>query len=346
NFESAIQFYTPSQSLVSSGGIFYNSNLLPYGFIFRTNSFPRMYLNNNGDLGIGTSPSAKLHVGSGTVRIDGPSVPGGNALSLGGYGDLQVDAFGTPGGRLVVKENGNVGIGNPTPGFLLSFPNSLGDKISLWGNSGSHYGFGIQSNLLQIHTDGVTSDIAFGYGASSAFIERFRMKNNGAFVVNGNAGTAGQVLKSNGSTSPPSWTSSTNSLYNNMVQVFATDSVGITVSNTWIPIPGMTYSFVTTGNAKVIAMLNVQVFPGFCFSCNATTASIGVFVDGSLGRSWTEDVFNSASQNISGSYLIQVGSGGHTIDIRGKKIGSSAYFGFAIAGIDIGNNMVLQIIPE
>ncbi|CAN5640961.1 hypothetical protein BH10BAC3_BH10BAC3_10660 [soil metagenome] len=63
----------------------------------------------------------------------------------------------------------NIGIGTTTPGFPLNFANSFGDKISLRGNTGIHYGFGIQSTLLQIHTDVTNADIAFGYGSSSAF---------------------------------------------------------------------------------------------------------------------------------------------------------------------------------
>jgi len=102
----------------------------------------------NGNVGLGLTPSNRLHVGAGTVRIDGPATTNSVSLSLGGYGDLQVDAFGVPGGRFTIKENGKVGIGTPSPGFPLNFANSVGDKISLWGNSGEHYGIGIQSYLL------------------------------------------------------------------------------------------------------------------------------------------------------------------------------------------------------
>src|SRR5882724_1674600 len=73
----------------------------------------------------------------------------------------------------------NVGIGTTTPGFPLSFSNTLGDKISIWGTSGNHYGIGIQSLTLQIHTDMSGSDIAFGYGTSSAFTENMRLKGTG-----------------------------------------------------------------------------------------------------------------------------------------------------------------------
>lgn len=90
----------------------------------------------------------------------------------------------------------NVGIGTTTPGFPLNFANTLGDKISLWGNSGNHYGFGVQSGVLQIHTDVAASNIAFGYGTSSSFSERMRILNAGGYdglVVNG------RLLLKNGS---------------------------------------------------------------------------------------------------------------------------------------------------
>jgi hypothetical protein len=48
--------------------------------------------------------------------------------------------FGQSGDALFINEQGNVGIGTRTPGFPLTFPNSLGDKVSLWGQSGALFG--------------------------------------------------------------------------------------------------------------------------------------------------------------------------------------------------------------
>lgn len=81
---------------------------------------------------------------------------------------------------------GNVGIGNSNPQFPLDFATTLGDKISFWGIPTNHYGFGLQSNLFQIHSDFNFSDIAFGYGSSGAFTENVRFKGNG-FVGIGNS---------------------------------------------------------------------------------------------------------------------------------------------------------------
>jgi hypothetical protein len=81
--------------------------------------------------------------------------------------------------KMRIKANGNVGIGTSTPGFPLNFASDIGDKISLYGNAGDHYGFGIQGGLLQMHSGVITDDIAFGYGSSSSFNENMRIKGNG-----------------------------------------------------------------------------------------------------------------------------------------------------------------------
>lgn len=85
-----------------------------------------------------------------------------------------------------VKGNGSVGIGTSTPAYPLSFPNTLGDKITLWGQSGNHYGFGIQGGLLQIFTDSTGSDVAFGNGTSYSMNETMRIKGNGRLGIGTN----------------------------------------------------------------------------------------------------------------------------------------------------------------
>lgn len=81
-----------------------------------------MRIKGNGNVGIGISaPAYKLHIGSSnnSLRIEGPAVSGGVALSVGGFGELQVDKPNLAGGRLIVKDNGNVGVGTATPNSAL-----------------------------------------------------------------------------------------------------------------------------------------------------------------------------------------------------------------------------------
>jgi len=96
----------------------------------------------------------------------------------------------TPNGPNINRTSGNVGIGQPSPGFPLNFASTLGNKISLYGNSGNHFGFGVQSSLLQIYTSDSLRDVAFGYGSSTAFTETMRIKGNGNLGIGTNAPTS------------------------------------------------------------------------------------------------------------------------------------------------------------
>lgn len=109
----------------------------------------------------------------------GTESPSDRIFQVGnGYYDANIDDE-VRKNAITVLRNGNVGIGTVTPGYPLNFTNTTGDKISLYGNNGNHYGFGIQSALLQIHSDAPAANIAFGYGSSGSFTERARIINSG-----------------------------------------------------------------------------------------------------------------------------------------------------------------------
>jgi hypothetical protein len=93
---------------------------------------------------------------------------------------------------------GNVGIGTTTPGFPLTFANTLGDKISLWGQSGKSYGLGIGNGQLQIHSYDENYDIVFGTGPSPNIMETARIKGNGDLRVVGDVYARGVKLTSDG----------------------------------------------------------------------------------------------------------------------------------------------------
>ncbi len=108
---------------------------------------------------------------SGVIMYNNPSTP--NGFQFRNNGNLT---------RMVIMNNGNVGIGTLDSRAALGFGNGTGQKISFFddGNpSGANYGIGLQSGLLQLHTYTINDDIAFGYGSSGFFTERMRIKGNG-----------------------------------------------------------------------------------------------------------------------------------------------------------------------
>jgi hypothetical protein len=100
------------------------------------------------------------------------------------WADSQNGAFPTSGSnQFLIRAAGGVGINTNTPGFPLSFPDVLGDKISLWGQFGNFYGLGIAPGTLQIHTDSPGAVIDFGYGSAAAFGLSARIYGTGDFLA-------------------------------------------------------------------------------------------------------------------------------------------------------------------
>ncbi|MBL8879373.1 MAG: hypothetical protein JNG88_09670, partial [Phycisphaerales bacterium] len=138
-----------------------------------------------GRVGIGTNdPQRNLHVASSAnpeIRLQDTSA-GGKTFHLGvatADGSFRIAESGVA-DRIVVSSAGNVGINNASPIAPLSFANGLGNKISLYGaTANSLYGLGVQGNLFQIFADIAASDVAIGYGGSTAFTEAMRVKGNG-----------------------------------------------------------------------------------------------------------------------------------------------------------------------
>src|SRR6185503_5342594 len=112
---------------------------------------------------------------SGTAFVQGRDGSGTSSINL----MLRSQSNGVPVNAMLVNSNGNVGIGTSSPNFPLNFASTVGDKISLYGNTFYHFGFGIQPGVMQIHTDVQDSDITFGHGSGSDMIETVRFQGTG-----------------------------------------------------------------------------------------------------------------------------------------------------------------------
>ncbi len=179
----------------TNGGIIYNPSYALNSMIFRTNgNVNRMVISDTGNIALGSfypehplqftgNLGDKISIYGGTGPHYGIGLQSG-LMQLHTWGISDDIAFGYGSSaafteRMRIKGNGNVGIGTTTPDYPLQFASAVGDKISLFGGTGNHYGFGIQGSLLQIHSSTIASDVAFGYGSSAAFTENVRFKGNG-----------------------------------------------------------------------------------------------------------------------------------------------------------------------
>lgn len=152
----------------------------------------------NGNTGFGlVEPAAKIDISKGRIRFTGdPSVGFSQGIEftnvagtanngfIGTYNDSMMGFYGYTGAywkMLFNNTNGNLGLqGNNNPRAALSFANTVGNKIALWGDADSdHYGLGIQGGKLQIYGSGTNADIVLGYGRSNAFTENMIVKGTG-----------------------------------------------------------------------------------------------------------------------------------------------------------------------
>lgn len=97
-----------------------------------------MRIDQSGNVGIGTTtPTYKLDINGNTrlrlgstLRIEGTSsATSTNVLSIGANGQLSVDTGAASGGRFIVKDSGNVGVGTTNPTSKLQVNGSLA-KVS------------------------------------------------------------------------------------------------------------------------------------------------------------------------------------------------------------------------
>ena len=114
---SALRFQSNNGSTTYSTIYSDSSNL-----IFENNGgIERMRITSSGNIGIGiNNPQAKLAISSGAfsgLRVD--SNASYDAIIIGGTGSFRIDAPSIPNGRFIVTDGGNTGIGIGSPAYKL-----------------------------------------------------------------------------------------------------------------------------------------------------------------------------------------------------------------------------------
>ena len=286
--------------------------------------------NNGKNIGIGTTtPASRFDIagennwdllnGEGDFRIGNPSyrLKMGVALGGGGAGAATIMQHGQPGGYNVLSlgaqgnnilylngSNQSVGIGINTPNAPLGFPATIGKKITLYPGATGDVGFAVGVNRLQIYSDNPNSDVAFGYDAAGTFNEKFAVKSNGALALNGNTGTAGQIIQSNGSGG---------ATYDFPVKTYQWGLPYISDFSSTTETNIFTQSFSTQANSTLVISVQVGIAV-YCLACADGNAYALVYIDGSrVGDMFLNAGANVATSNSLSNLMVNVGAGDHTI---------------------------------
>jgi hypothetical protein len=327
-----------------------NSNIV-FGYGRSSGFTERVRIINSG--GDGMYVNGRMIVRNGTSPLNTDFTPGiwftnpDNTSLLGFVGtqnNQNIGFFGGPLGFGFVYDaiNSRVGIGNHNPNAPLAFGPVLGKKITLYPGNLGDAGFGISGNRLQIFSDNPNADVAVGYDVAGTFVERFAFKPNGAIALNGQLGAAGQFLRSNGNAAT-SWSSATNDLYQRTALVNGSASILIN-SYVLTDVPGFNYAFNVPGNARVLVNLNAFAYAASCAFCGFSQIDLRLNLNGADVSLHRYVLTNGEDMTMTGSVLLSVGAGNHTLKLRAAISGPPVYVGTSPSIFN--NNMIVQIIPE
>jgi hypothetical protein len=231
--------------------------------------------------------------------------------------------------RMRLLTNGNLGLGTATPGFPLNFPNSLGDKISLFGQSGAHYGFGIQGSQLQIHTDGAHADVVFGYGSSAAMTESARIKGTGEIIAKVVTVTGGSDVAEPYNVAPAGDIKA----IPGMLVSIDPDKVG------QMRVASRVYDTTVAG---IVSGAN-GIHPGITLRQTGTVAD-GELPVASIGRVWCWCDADANGAIKAGDLLTSSDTPGHAMKATDRERRDGAVIGKAMSGLPSGKGLVLVLV--
>jgi len=342
---SAIFFQKPSH--FQSGAIYYNAGGFPDGLFFRVNDAQRMFIDNNGWVGIGGIPKSRLYLLEGSSGYSGGYFPGitieggagrwidlvtpngtengilfGNPSNIAS-GGIVYNNVATPNGlqfrtngnntRMVLTKTQFLGIGITDPAFILD----VFGRMRLRSDGLNLFTAGLWLNNLANNETafiGMEDDTHIGFhGIVTGW--KFTMNtSSGALRVNGSEGLPGQTIVSNGS-STPNWRAPSNSIYNNTTVKTQAGDIQLTSSSPPTALPGLDHTFTVPGNAKVLVSMNLHV--------QVNGAAIGypmIFIDIQLDNNFVTRFYENLDElgirrNFKAGWLVPVTAGTHTIRI-------------------------------
>ncbi len=181
--------------------------------------FFRVDNNNNQKVSIGGNDSNYTFDVRGNsifaFRVATP-LTGGNVASFGNNGRFEVDSSTTAGGRLIVLENGNVGIGTSTPGFKLDVADRMRIQQGPSGSPGIWFSTNVDADRSFV---GMKDNNTVGfYGNSTGGWSLFTDVITGVTTV-GSLGAAGSTQLCRNASNEIS-TCSSSSRYKNNINSF------------------------------------------------------------------------------------------------------------------------------
>jgi len=264
-----------------------------------TQTNPRLTVAANGDVGIGNSnPSgSKLEVRSNS-SITNPQI----RLVETGAGNYARQTFSNSGHSSYWTLAGLNTATAANDRFNL-YHAAAGDVMTLTGNG--RVGIGVASPTERLHIDGA-------------------IRFSGALMPNNLTGTAGQVLQSNGN-STPTWVNPMSSFAATVQTHNMTGNNAVMpISASYVTISGLSRTINISAAGKALVTFNVSVTFPTCSVCDMQFYSIAVYVNGIEQRSFRYSNTNGSS-NVSSSLWVDLASGNNIITVGARSDGPGTH---------------------